>query len=123
MKHVEVGFYSTAKYDDGTPVTLVAAANEFGMDVPERPFFRKAISSAPKVLTPVLKANINPKNMVFDARVAGLMGAVMTGHIQYTLTELRDPPNAPATIKAKRSSNPLIDTGRLRSSVTWRIEH
>ena len=30
VKSVQVGFFSTAKYQDGTPVAAVAAWNEFG---------------------------------------------------------------------------------------------
>ena len=55
---VEIGFFSDAKYPDGTPVTNVAAWNEFGTEnkdgserIPERPFFRQAI---PKMKTPIL---------------------------------------------------------------------
>ena len=45
---VEIGFFSDAKYPDGTPVTNVAAYNEFGTNgkdgagaIPERPFSAK----------------------------------------------------------------------------------
>ena len=44
VKGIDVGFFSTAKYPDGTPVAAVAAWNEFGTErngqqhVPERPF-------------------------------------------------------------------------------------
>lgn len=44
---VEVGFFETAKYSDGTSVAAVAASNEFGVPsqgIPSRPFFRNAIS-------------------------------------------------------------------------------
>ena len=51
VREVDVGFFSTATYPDGTPVAAVAAWNEFGTQrggrphIPERPFFRRAIKS------------------------------------------------------------------------------
>ena len=50
------------------------------------------------------------------------IGAVVAGAIQQSIRDLRDPPNAPATIERKGSSNPLIDTGFMRLSVSWRVQ-
>ena len=48
VKATEVGFFSEARYPDGTPVPAVAAWNEFGTTrIPERPFFRQALAVAP----------------------------------------------------------------------------
>ena len=44
---LEVGFFESATYPDGTPVAYVAAIQEFGHpagNIPSRPFFRNAIS-------------------------------------------------------------------------------
>lgn len=46
---------------------------------------------------------------------------VATGNVQQYMTDLKDPPNSAVTIERKGSSNPLIDTGALRASVTWKI--
>ena len=125
---VEIGFFSDAKYPDGTPVTNVAAWNEFGTEnkdgserIPERPFFRQAI---PKMKTPVLAvlvADVNPRTMVVDRRTAERCGVVGHGVLQRQIVLLKEPPNAPATIKAKGSSNPLLDTGVLLGSATYRV--
>ena len=124
VSHVDVGFFNDAKYPDGTSVSWVAATHEFGYGVPERPFFRRAIKGAKEALLPVLIKSINPKTMVFDEMAAGTLGAVMAGRIQVSITTLREPPNSPATIKAKGGkANPLIDTGFMRQSVTWRVTH
>src|SRR3954468_10164154 len=41
----KVGWFSSAKYEDGTPVALAAASNEFGHGpVPPRPFFRTTVA-------------------------------------------------------------------------------
>ena len=61
---VQVGFFATAKYDNGTPVAAVAAYNEFGTKrIPERPFFRQAIQGADRDLVPIIKANLDPKTL------------------------------------------------------------
>lgn len=119
---------ATARYPDGTPVAAVAAWNEFGTErqgqphVPERPFFRNAIrAGAPKVVD-VVKENLDPKTLVFDRRVAGKVGQVLVGEIRREITNLRVPENAPATVTRKGSSNPLIDTGQMRSSATYRVD-
>ena len=140
VKGVDVGFFQDARYppvhtgknrkgQKRTPhyVATVAGWQEFGTSrgVQERPFFRNAIQDAggrKGPLVAILVNAIDPKTMVFDAKTAGKLGATMQGLIQRSITTLRDPPNAPATIKAKGSSNPLLDNEFLRSSVSWRID-
>ena len=124
VRAVEVGFYSTAKYPDGTPVTNVAAWNEFGTSrIPERPFFRQAIQGADKDLLPILVENVDPRTMSVDRRTAGLVGQAMQGRIQRSITTLRRPANAPSTLEKKKpKTNPLIDTGFMRQSVTYKVD-
>ena len=124
-KTVRVGFFSTAKYPDGTPVAAVAAWNEFGVpdkNIPERPYMRNAIEDAEVVLMPILKEGIDPKDMALDARTAGRMGEAMKSHIQREITTLIDPPNAPYTVLQKGSSSPLIDSGVMRNSVDYEVK-
>ena len=123
VKGVAVGFFSTARYEDGTPVAAVAAWNEFGTEtIPERPFFRRAIAEMEGGISNIVKAGIDTKKMVVDDRVADRVGAYAQGQIQESITALKEPPNAPSTIKEKGSSSPLIDTGHMRESVTWEVE-
>ena len=49
------------------------------------------------------------------------VGIIATGKVQQYMTDLRTPPNAPSTIAKKGSSNPLIDSGMLRGSVTYSV--
>jgi hypothetical protein len=53
--------------------------------------------------------------------VLDTVGVVATGKVQEFMTELSSPANAAATVKAKGSSNPLIDEGHLRASVTYQV--
>ncbi len=120
-KSVDVGFFSSAKYPDGTPVAFVAVINEFGTSrIPERPFFRNAIDGAHEDLLAAIKAAVDPIDMEFTTVIAGRVGLVMQGRIQKSITTLREPPNAPSTIVRKKGkSNPLINTGFMRGSVTF----
>lgn len=130
VRQVDVGFFATAKYPDGTPVPNVAAWNEFGtqkkggggVHIPQRPFFRHAMVNIKDDVKPVLIQHVDPKTMVVTPRVAGLVGLTIQKRIQLSITQLTTPPNAPSTIKKKGSSNPLIDTGVLRKSVAYTIK-
>ena len=120
---VEVGFFSEARYEDGTPVAAVAAWNEFGTEtIPERRFFRRALTEVEDGVTKIVKAGIDTEKMVVDDRLAGRVGAYVAGQIQESITALKEPPNAPSTIKEKGGSSPLLDTGHMRESVTWKVE-
>jgi len=101
--------------------------NEFGTSrgIPERPFmrntmrnnrgkYRKAmISEAAGILKGTIAVRI----------VLAKLGIVAQGDMQQEITSLSSPPNAPSTIRAKGSSNPLIDTGAMRQAVTWEIKN
>ena len=128
VREVQVGFFASSRYPDGTPVTNVAAFNEFGTErkgrqhVPERPFFRQSIAIAEDELPAVLRRSVDPKTMVVTRRVAGRLGAAFQGIIQSRIVKLQEPQNAPSTKLRKGSGNPLLDTGQLLGSVTYRVE-
>ena len=117
-----MGFFPTAKYDDGTPVAAVALWNEFGTKtVPERPFFRQAIQGAERDLVPIIKEHMDPKTLAVDRPLARKLGEGMLGRIKKSITTLRTPKNAPSTIAAKGSTNPLIDEKIMHNSVAYEI--
>ena len=122
---VAVGFFSDARYDDqkGTPVAAVAAWNEFGTkNIPERPFFRRAIAEMEDGIANIIKAGIDPQKMVMDKGLADRIGAYAQGAIEKSILDLKEPPNAPSTIAAKKSDNPLVNKGTMQSSVSWNVE-
>ena len=130
-KSVRVGFFESARYSvrrsgkkfkpASTPVADVAARHEFGIGVPERPFFRKAISVSEDSLVDLCVREVDPSNIMVSASLAGRVGELLKGTVQDFITLVSTPPNAPRTIAAKGSSNPLIDTGVLRLSVTYEV--
>lgn len=122
VESVDIGFYSTAKYQDGTPVTNVAAWNEFGTErIPSRPFMRNTNEKVEEPVIDHLKATVDPKKMIVTPEMAEQVGVIVQGAMQEEIVDLREPPNAPSTVAAKGSSNPLVDTGKLRQSVTYKV--
>lgn len=133
---LRVGFLENASYPDGTPVALVAGANEFGdpgRNRPPRPFFRNMITDRsqmwPRELGSILQAS------GFDAaRSLGLMGERIKGQLQESIRSFAEPPLAESTIKAKSRGRvdehpagygpekPLIRTGHMLNSVDYDVQ-
>ena len=65
---------------------------------------------------------VDPQTMEVGRREGNLIGAYAADVIQQRIVDLKDPPNSPITILLKGSSNPLIDQGHMRQSVTWEVE-
>lgn len=119
-----IGLYEdSGTYEDGRTVAQVGYDNEYGVpanNVPPRPFlvpggqkgFKKATEQA------ILAIANGYGEEIALARAA----QVMKQSIQRYITELKEPPNSPYTIEKKGSSNPLIDTGKMRRSITFKRE-
>ena len=109
---------------EGSDQVLVAAVNEFGTEtVPERSFLRSTMNAnRAKYVKGLERAAQHIVEGTLDAdRALGLVGLEVVKDVQTTITTLRDPPNAQATVERKGSSNPLIDTGRLRQSISFDV--
>lgn len=117
---LEVGFFSDAKYTSGVQVAAVARYNEFGTSrIPPRPFFRSAVKQNRNKWSKFLARELS-KNL--GARISlQKLGEMMRSDVIMSITRLQDPPNSPKTIKRKKSSKPLIDTGTLRRSVQFHV--
>lgn len=132
---VKVGF--PAGETDGGIIER-AIWNEFGTKgggwggpIPERPFMRNAIrsntpayrnfmaSAAKKLVRDLAAGTAAPTSM---RRSLNRLGAMAQGDIQAEITSLTTPPNSAVTVERKGSSKPLIDTGQLRASVTWKVD-
>lgn len=122
VRGVRVGFFESARYQDGTSVALVAAKNEFGTErIPERPYFRNANRKSRKPLTQLFFQRVDPQELVVDTVLAKHIGLMLQAGVQNEITRLRQPPNAPSTIARKGSENPLIDTGKMVNSVSFEV--
>ena len=123
IKGVDVGFFSSARYKDGTPVTNVAAWNEFGTSRSrERPFFRQAIEKMEEPLKKYLRSELPRQKMVVTPLIATRVGEIAKNEIQKSIVGLKIPANRPYTIAKKKRSNPLIDTSFMKNSVTYKVK-
>lgn len=104
----------------GLTIVEVARYNHYGTArIPARPFLDVSITEKQVEIADTLRRNLE-RGLTPDVSLerAGLQAV---GIVQSYMTKLKSPPNAPSTIKAKRSSNPLIDTGLMRSAVTYKV--
>lgn len=118
---VVVGIRGEAGKHEGTDITMaqLGAIHEFGTPtIPERPFLVPGVKAAESDIT---KAVIKflPKDGM--DRTLGLVGQIAQNSVQKYMRDLKTPPNAPSTIAAKKSSNPLIDTGALIGSISYEV--
>ena len=117
---VKVGFFSSARYEDGQPVAEVAAIQEFGGgNVPERPFFRQAIAIMEDELPGKLAKIINPETMDVSAADAAKIGEYAAGVVRDRIRDFQDPGNAESTILAKGKDDPLVRSGKMMNSVDY----
>lgn len=122
-KNVLVGYPETTGNNKvGTSIVMVAAVHEFGSDhVPARPTLRVGVSNARKDIESFIaeRAPFVIDGIADPGSVMAGVGAIAQAAVQQEITDLKSPPNLPATIRRKGSSNPLIDTGEMRGSVTF----
>lgn len=142
---IEIGIFGS---DDST-ILMIATVQEFGCNIdvtpkmraylhsqglhlkastkqitiPERSFIRSGFDEqkdryeerAAKMLDRVLHLAM-PVDTFFNT-----LGEYITGQLQTYLTDIRMPLNHPFTVAKKGSTNPLIDSGRMRQAITYRV--
>ncbi|CAJ48929.1 hypothetical protein [Bordetella avium] len=134
-KRVQVGFFDTAQYPDGTPVAYVAAIQEFGYpqgNIPARPFMRPTVKArelpwakqVAGVMMGVIKGEVTAQHG-FEQ-----VGALAAGDIARAISKVSSPPLKESTLQARQSrkktpgvsKKPLVDTGLMIQSVTYQVE-
>lgn len=132
-----VGYFETAKYEDGTPVAYVATIHEFGapsQGIPPRPTMRPTIAKRKGEwarqlgagMTLAARGEIEPRN-VLDA-VAQLAAA----DVRVSISQLTAPALEPATVRARQRqradtrtvgnlTKPLVFTGIMLGSVSYQL--
>lgn len=118
----QIGFPSGINYEDGTSVAYVAAIQEFGapaVGIPARPFMQPTVNEKKDTWVTIIEKQLPKvalgKMSAFD--VLDLVGIAAAADIQTKISSIYTPPNAPATIRAKGSAKPLVDTGLMLASV------
>lgn len=119
---IDVGFFQDARYASGESVAQVAATNEFGTStIPARPFFRLSIEQMAEEMPSFIMSQIDVEKGEVNPQLAKYLGLWASAMVAETITTLSKPPNSPTTIARKKSSNPLIDSAKMRNSVDWRV--
>lgn len=106
------------------PLAVIAAIHEFGLgDMPQRSFLRSAYDENLPVIDKMIQRVANGAVFGLGTNAAlNQLGNVVQGMVQRKIVDGPFVPNSPATIKRKKSSKPLIDTGHLRQSIRYVIE-
>jgi hypothetical protein len=142
-KVVKVGWFQESRYPDekkrrGIPVATAAAINEYGVpskNIPPRPFMRTTFAERNQawlaLATSGARSIVAGKSTI-DTVLNGL-GLEAQGDVHKKIASITEPPLSPRTIAARiaRKSNkrtvglltkPLIDTGLMLSSLSYRVE-
>lgn len=106
------------------PLAVIAAIHEFGLNnMPRRSFLRSAYDENLPMIDKMIQRVANGAVFGLGTNAAlNQLGNVVQGMVQRKIVDGPFVPNSPATIKRKKSSKPLIDTGHLRQSIRYVIE-
>lgn len=124
-----VGFQKSKKQSENkedekeVDICDIAAWNELGtVNIPSRPFIRNSVDKHQQEITAMCKAQIQRLAEGATAQdILTKIGVYQVGLIKKEIIDGDFLPNKDSTIKRKKSDTPLIDTGRLRNSVSYVI--
>lgn len=123
---VRVGFQAgEATSEDGVDICDIAAWNEMGTEhTPARPFMRQTVDNNESKIESFCSKQARSIGSGGNAQgVLRKIGVFAKGLVQETIESGSFAPNAPSTIRKKKSDKPLIDTGRMRQSVNYTIKN
>lgn len=89
------------------------------INIPARPWLNPGVASGNKQYISIIERELADGGTPESA--LNKVGVVAVGKVQKYMTDLKTLPNAQSTIKKKGSSNPLIDSGALRASVSFKL--
>ncbi len=124
--HVAVGILQDNPVGDGFSMLDLATVHEFGSKdgrTPQRSFIRSTCDAKQKEH---LKLIAKLQGRLLAGKIAmkqalGIVGSAVTSDIVQTINTGIKPELKLATIKRKKSSKPLIDTGRLKGTITHEV--
>lgn len=116
---VQVGVFAAA----GEENVLKAAVNEFGTErIPERSFLRSTADKGRNRYGQLIQAGI--RRVLLDRAswdaVFGQIGRIGVNDVRATIIDMA-PRNAPSTIRRKGRDEPLVDTGEMVASISYRV--
>lgn len=122
---VRVGFqHGKATEEDGTDICDIAAWNELGTEhIPSRPFIRQSVDNNEDKINSFLQTRVRALAKGESAEDALKKIGVFQKRLMQSEIKSGDfVPNSEATVRKKKSSQPLIDTGQMRQSVDYVIQ-
>jgi hypothetical protein len=111
----------------GLTILEVATVHEFGAPaagIPARSFIRGTVDEREgEIRADQHRLAVQYLSGKIAIRKAlDVLGARVAAKIQQRIARGITPPLLPRTVARKGSSKPLVDTGQLRSSITWEVE-
>lgn len=124
-KRVFIGFQAGKVIDDcGVDMAQIAMFNELGTSIaPARPFLRQTVDENLDDIKAFGGEKI--QDIAEGGTAEGVLkqlGVYGKGLVQEQIKNGTFEPNAPSTIRRKKSDKPLIDTGKMRQSVNFVIK-
>ncbi|MCR9028333.1 hypothetical protein NXA99_07270 [Citrobacter amalonaticus] len=115
------------KYEDGTPLAVIGVVQELGSAdglIPERSFLRVPLRQNKENISRAFRALTGKvaRGEITLIQMLDQIGARAAGYCIEAIENGIAPPNADSTIKAKGSSTPLVDLGRMKGSITHVVE-
>lgn len=108
---------------EGATIGEIATYHEFGLGVPRRSFLAGWVDeSQDKIVKVIVRGGqaLASRKLTMP-QLLEQTGAWAVGSVQERMANNIPPPLAPETIARKGSSVALIDTGQLRSSISYQI--
>jgi hypothetical protein len=129
--HVRVGVLASKGGEaeqDGITMVEMAAIHEFGSpaaNIPARSFIRRTLVWNAGPWLPQFVANLAGRvveGRLDEKKALGILGQKAVAMVKAAITGAHiPPPLRPATIAAKGSDRPLVDTGRLLGAISYEV--
>lgn len=136
-KVAKVGWFESAKYEDGTSVAHVAAIQEFGdgKKIPPRPFMRTTFAEKAEDWVDLGRQALRAvaKGQLSGDQALEVVGMQAVGDIKQKITDIHEPKLSPYTIQQRLNDRkdktvtaslekPLIDSAIMFNSITVVVE-
>lgn len=120
---VDAGYFEGMVDNEGFGLPDIAYINEIGTDnIPSRPFMSRALENAENEIASFASSEMSKPDYTAE-KFFKKLGLMLTGKIKFQIRTSKSwaTENAPATIKAKGSSQPLVDNGTLLKSPDFKV--
>lgn len=126
--NLDVGFFAKSEYAE------IAVANEYGAKIerklksggsktiiiPPRAFMQQTFDNNGKKWTAIITNEIAKGKTLKEA--FNVLGNIIRGQIVYTIFNGKFVDNAPSTEQAKGFNKPLVNTGDMSRSITFKVK-